>query len=345
MAIAQSGFVYVATNRTTGNSVIQYSRASNGLLTKLTEVSTGGLGGAGNGVGSLDPLGSQDSLVLSGTGSLLLVVNAGSNQLASMSAGSGGLHLLSNVSSGGTFPNSVAMNGSLVYVLNAQGTPNISAFRLDSDGVLQPIAGSTRDLPGGSASAPHDVRFSPDGTRLLVTKGGTNEIDIFELANDGTVSGVVTQSSAGSGPFGMRFGRAGALLTAEAGSNSVSSYVLTAQNTLTVISAVVPDTQQASCWISVVATGKFGFVSNTGSGTVSAYHVSGNGTLDLLSAVAGTLPGGAPIDSALSFDSAFLYVVDSAQGGIMSFRVEGASLIPLARTAGLPASNQGIAAQ
>jgi 6-phosphogluconolactonase len=275
----------------------------------------------------------------------LLAINAGSNQLSSLSAGRSGVRLLSNISSGGSFPNSVALNGSLVYVVNAHGTPNISGFRLDSAGILSPIAGSTRNLPGGSAAAPHDIRFSPDGTRVLVTEDRTNQIDVFQLDNMGLVTGVVTQASAGSGPFGMRFGRDGVLVNAEANTASVSSYFLTPKDTLSVISPSVANGQAATCWISLTGTGKFGFVSNTASGTVSSYQISGNGTLNLVSSVAASADGGAPIDSALSGDSAFLYVLDSALGRILSFQVHGSSLVPLAIIAGLPTSIRGIAAQ
>ena len=72
-----------------------------------------------------------------------------------------------------------------------------------------------------------------------MTEGGTNQIDIFELGNNGLVTGVTTQASAGSGPFGMRFGRGGVLVNAEANSNSVSSYGLNSNDTLTVISPAV----------------------------------------------------------------------------------------------------------
>jgi len=81
-------------------------------------------------------------------------------------------------------------------------------------------------------------------------------------------------ASAGQGPFGMKFGRAGILLSAEAGSNSVSSYVLTSSDTLAVVSGAVPNGQQATCWISLTGDGKMGFVSNTASDDLSSYAVS-----------------------------------------------------------------------
>jgi 6-phosphogluconolactonase len=338
-----SGFVYVMTNAT-ANSVNQYSRGDDGSLTFVQNVLTGGSGGSGNGVGNLDPLGSQDSLVLNSAGSLLVAVNAGSNQLSSISAGSGGLRLLSTVGSGGVFPNSVAVNGTLVYVLNAH-SPNISGFRLDSTGTLSPIPGSTFTIPGSGLVSPHDIRFTPDGTRLVVTVEGTNQIDIFDLNNSGVVTGVKSQPAAGVGPFGFKFGRGGVLINAEATSASVSSYELTSQDTLRVISPAVTDGQAATCWISLTADGKFGFVSNTGSGTISTYHVSNDGTLSLENAVTASLSGGAPIDSALSSDSAFFYVLDSQSGGIVFYRVTGGSLHRLGSVTGLPTSIQGIAAQ
>ncbi|HEU5401643.1 MAG TPA: beta-propeller fold lactonase family protein, partial [Terriglobales bacterium] len=199
--------------------------------------------------------------------------------------------------------------------------------------------------PGGTAAGAHDIRFSPDGTRVLVAEGGTNQIDIFELDGAGLVSNVTTQAAAGAGTFGLRFGRSGVLLSAEAGSNSVSSYELTASDTLSVISAAVPDTQAASCWISLTRDGKFAFVSNTGSGTISAFHVAANGTVDLESAIDGSVPNGHPIDSALSSDSAFFYTVDTNGGRVAEFRIHGGSLKPIGFVTGLPATTQGIAAQ
>jgi 6-phosphogluconolactonase (cycloisomerase 2 family) len=338
-----TGFVYVMTNDPSGNSAVQFSRGSDGTLTKVSEVPTGGSGGTGNGVGNLDPLGSQDSLVLS-AGSVLVAVNAGSNEVSALSAGATGLRLLNTIPSGGSFPNSVALRDNLVYVLNAHGVPNVSGFRLGPAG-LAPIANSTHPLPGGSAAVPHDVRFSPDGLRLLVSEEGTNQIDIFEVGSSGLITGVFTERSAGSGPFGMRFARSAVLLNAEANSASVSSYELTADDRLTDISGAVADGQAATCWISVTGDTKFAFVSNTGAGNLSSYHVSQNGTLDLEQAVAATAAGGAPIDSAFSADSAFLYVVDSALGRILIYGAHGASLALIGTVGSLPTTVQGIAAQ
>lgn len=335
------GFVYVATNANP-NSVIQYVRSIDGSLHQNSAALTGG---SGTGPIGVDPLTSQDSLILSPDGSLVIVVNAGSDEVSSLSAGSAGIQTVSTVPSNGTFPNSVAMNGSLVYVLNAKGTPNVTAFHVDAGGALAAIPGSTRELPGGGAAAPHDVRFSPDGSRLIVTDGGTNQIDVFQLDSDGMATAVTTTPSAGAVPFGMRFGRVGALIVTEAASASASSYALTPLDTLSVISPAVANGQAATCWVSVTPGGKFAFVSNTASSTLSSYQVSGSGTLNLANPVAATAGGGAPIDSAISGDGSFLFVVDSAKGRILTYRIHGASLHPAGVVTGLPLSVQGIAAR
>lgn len=344
-AVAQagnSGFVYVMTNQASGNTVLQFRRFANGSLAQVQEVSTGGLGSGG----TLNPLASQDSLVLSGDGRLLLAVNAGSDEVSVLGVGRKGMVLLDVEPSGGDFPNSVAIHGDLVYVLNAHGTPNVTGFRLDHDGTLEAIPGSTRELPGDRAAAPNHVRFSPDGTRLLVTEGGTHQIDVFEIGDDGLIVDVLTQPSAGLVPFSFAFGHGGVVIVAEAGSASASSYRLEGDGTLDVISAAVPNGQAASCWIALTRSGKHAFISNTAAATISSYRVDGNGDLALIEAVAAaTGAGSAPIDSALSRNSRFLYVVDSTLGRVLIYRVAGADLVPIGSVTGLPTSLQGIAAQ
>src|SRR5947208_3118029 len=331
------GFVYVMTNKSTGNSVIQYRRSGNGSLTWLNEVATGGNGTGANGA---DPLGSQNSLVLGGEGKILLAANAGSNEISVLEVINGKLVWRSKSPSGGTFPNSVALFDDLVYVLNAQGTPNIAGFRLDANGNLHPIPNATVNLPSGSTGA-NDIRFTPDGGHLLVTVSGTNEILLFDVGDDGVAGAAVAQPSAGASPFGIAFGHDGVVIVSEA-AGSASSY-RQSDDTLDVISGAVTDTQRASCWISVTKSARLAYVSNTGSGTISSFQISGKGELSLLNAVAAN-PGGAPIDSAFSRDSRFLYVVDSATGKTLIFRNSDSRLSPVG-TVSIPAGSQGIAAQ
>jgi len=305
----------------------------------LREVPTGG---SGSGPTQVDPLGSQDSLVLSGDGSLLLAVNAGSNEVSVLGLKGTTLTWLSKTNSGGDFPNSVAVDKDLVYVLNAQGTPHISGFRLNG-GRLTAIPNSNVNVPGGTAGGANDIRFSPDGSQLLLTESATNQIDIFPIGDDGVAGSPVGQASAGGSPFGIRFGHEGVAVVSEA-AGSASSYQL-GDLTLTVISGAVVNTQKASCWISLTRTGRYAYLSNTGSGTLSSYAVAADGQLTLAKAIAASAAGSAPIDSALSRDSRFLYVDDSAQGRVLLFRVDGASLIPIGTVPSLPKSIQGITAQ
>ena len=332
-----AGFVYVMTNKSAGNSVIQYRRSGNGSLTWLNEVATGGNGTGANGA---DPLGSQNSLVLGREGKILLAANAGSNEVSVLEVSNGKLIWLSKLASGGTFPNSVALFDDLVYVLNAQGTPNIAGFRLDANGTLHAIPNATVNLPSGSTGA-NDIRFTPDGGNLLVTVSGTNQILLFDVGDDGIAGAPVAQPSAGASPFGIAFGHDGVVIVSEA-AGSASSYRLS-DDTLDAISGAVADTQMASCWISVTKSARLAYVSNTGSGTISSFQISGKGELSLLNAVAAN-PGGAPIDSSLSRDSRFLYVVESAQGKTLIFRNVDSRLSPIG-TVSVPVGSQGIAAE
>src|SRR5262249_40868462 len=122
-----AGAVYLATNATAGNQVLVLARAGDGELSPPQAFSTGGTG-TGRG------LGNQGGVVLADGDRLLLVVNAGSNEISVFAVTSDGLELLDRVPSGGQRPISVTVFRDLVYVLNAGGSGNISGFRLDPHG-------------------------------------------------------------------------------------------------------------------------------------------------------------------------------------------------------------------
>ena len=72
-----AGAVYTMTNSPGGNAVEAYARASDGSLSPVGTYPTGGDGGA---------LGSGHSIAVSGDGSVVVNVNAGSNSVSAFAA-------------------------------------------------------------------------------------------------------------------------------------------------------------------------------------------------------------------------------------------------------------------
>lgn len=343
-ARGRSGAVYVLTNQSTGNAVIVFRRAPDGRLMLSGSFPTGG---AGKGSGA-DPLGSQGALVL-GTGCrLLFAVNAGSNEISEFAVGGVHLRLLDKVPSGGAMPVSIAVQGGLVYVLNAGGVPNIHGFFIDPvNNHLVSLRGSRRALAGGSAAAPAQVGFSPDGSVLMVTEKGTQTIDTYTLNDDGYASGPMPQASSGATPFGFAFVHRGFVLVSEAGPNALSSYEVDENGDLEIVTGSLENGQKATCWAVATRDGRFAYTASAATAAISSYTVGRDGILNLLNPVAGaTANGSVPTDMALSTDSRFLCVRDGGNGTVSAFRVEAdGSLTPLGATGSIPLGSQGIAAR
>jgi 6-phosphogluconolactonase (cycloisomerase 2 family) len=345
------------TNQPTGNAVTAFSRAPDGTLTLVGTFPTGGLGTGG---GS-DPLRSQGSLILSGqepgarvglrSNQLLFAVNAGSNEISVLAVERDRLRLVSKVASGGVRPTSLTLHKDLLYVLNA-GSGTINGFTVDHDGELTPLAGSTRPITGGAAADPAQVEFTPDGRLLVVTGKMTNVIDTYRVDHEGLASGPIPNRSNGLTPFGFAFDNRGNLIVSEAfggapNQAAMSSYTVSRDGVLTVVSGSVRDFQTAACWVVITNDGRYAYTSNTGSSTISSYQVRPDGSLTLLESVAATTdPGSSPIDMALSAGSRYLYVLNNVTGTIDAFSVEpDGGLSPVAGAGGLPPNAQGIAAK
>ncbi len=335
------GSVYTETNAASGNAVVWYTRAVDGSLTWQASFSTGGLG-TGSG------LGSQGAVVLGDDGSVLVAVDAGSDQISAFRVMSTGLTLTDTVASGGTMPVSVAISGDLVYVVNAGGSPSIAGFTLGTDGSLTPISGSVQTLTG---TGPAEIAFDPTGQVLVVTEKATSTIDTFVVGAEGAAGPAMSHASNGATPFGFAFDNKGDLIVSEVGggpmgTSALSSYAVGADGSLTTISASVPDFEFAACWVVTTNNGKFAFTSNAHppSNDLSSYAVGPDGQLALSQEVAAR-PGHGPTDLALSGNSKFLYVLNSADGSIAGFGVHGdGSLASLSLVSGLPLSDGGLAA-
>src|SRR5260370_12740477 len=100
LADGRTGDVYVMTNQTTGNSVMVFHRDAAGMLSFVGSFASGG-NGAGTGA---DPLGSQNSLVLSENERLLFTVNAGSNSVSVFAVSGDQLNLVDILPSSAAMP-------------------------------------------------------------------------------------------------------------------------------------------------------------------------------------------------------------------------------------------------
>ena len=306
----QFNAVYTATNDPTGNSIIAYSRSSDGTLVRGATVATGGVG-----LGSEPPFGfpivdSSGSINLTPDGRLLFVVNAGDNTVSSFRIdGNGVPRLVDRESSGGVLPVSLTSNGHLLYVVN-ELSGNISGYSFSESGKLTPIAGSTQSLsipgPDGIAAA---IGFSPNGRVVVVTErylplaGSPHApqngvIDTFTINTDGSANPVQGHTAATPTPFGFSFSGPGHLLTSSAGAadtasgvapevgdtsqfnGSAQSYNLSDSGALTPTSNA-PSLGRATCWMVVTSDGKWAFGSNTLSGQVGAPATIGSGIAGL----------------------------------------------------------------
>lgn len=267
--------VYVQTNDAAKNEVLAFERGTDGALAPKGAYATGGRGTG-------EPhLPSQSSIVISGDGRHLLVVNAGSDELSLFAIEDGGLALLDHVASGGSVPTSVAVTDDLVYVLN-NGTPNIAGFRISEAGLVE-LEGSDRPLSAADAD-PAAISFSPDGRTLAATERGTDSISAYAIDERGYADGPVTIASAGKTPYGFDFTAEGAMIVTEAfggavGEAAASSYSLTDAGKVAPVSGSVGDTRTEVCWAAVTNDGQLAYVTNFGDGTISSYEIADDGGL------------------------------------------------------------------
>ena len=341
---SDAGAVFVMTNGADKNEIVAYKRHADGSLSEGNIYSTGGRGSGG----LTDPLGSQGSLTLTQDHSILLAVNAGSGNISVFRVFGDQLLLVDRVHCGGSEPVAVAQHGNLVYVVNAGGTSSVTGFHLDHSGRLSPLANSTTFLTTANSGAA-SLSFSPDGKFLLVTEKLTNNIDAFHVQNDGVLSPIVVNPSAGPGLFGVLFAPNGTVLATATGpaggsdASTLSSYAVQANGTLSAISATVPTDANATCWHVVTPDGHFVYTSNPGSGTISGFALGTNGELTAIGGtIVATLPAGsANLDIAIAADGKFLYTVDSGSGKVSVLGVNADGTLTTLNEVGGPSANSG----
>jgi 6-phosphogluconolactonase (cycloisomerase 2 family) len=340
--------VFVQTDELDGNHVAVYDRANDGTLSPAGTYATGGRGGAAPGA-VVDKLASQGSLVYDAQDSLLFAVNAGSDSFSVFAVDGDTLSLQDVLPSGGQFPDSIAVHGRFVYVLNSGGAGSVQGYRIDGH-TLHAVNGSNRSLDLGNTNppaflaSPGQIGFTPDGRRLIVTTtASTSSFVVFDVRAAGRLDTAVVTPSATLVPFGFTFDAAGRVVAAEAGGSVLTTYTLNADNTLSGAQSE-PDGQAALCWVASV--GGFYYVANAGSASISGYQIDGNGAPSFVTSggVVGSTEAGA-IDLVGSSDGRFLYVQSGGTGNVDEFAVASdGTLTKIGVVTGLNAGFEGIAA-
>ena len=245
--------------------------------------------------------------------------------------------------SGGVMPISLTVQNHLLYVLNGGAPTNITGFSTEH-GDLTPIPGSTRAL-GPGASGPARISFSRDGHVLAVTEKSTSSIETFFVDHDVPDAAAVFASTGGT-PFGFDFDKRGNLLVSNA-TGSASSYSLSHEGRVNVISGAVPTFQGAPCWLVTSNDGRYAYTANAGPGTISGFTVGKDGSLTLLTPGGATASLGAtshPLDEAVTNDG-YLYNLTDGLHQITGFSIgRDGGLTNAGFVAGLPAGAAGIAA-
>ena len=317
-----SDAVFVQTDAASGNQVEVYSRAADGALTLVRGYATGGLGGALTG-SVVDHLASQGSLTYDAAHSLLYAVNAGSNTVSVFAVDGTGLTLRQTISSGGTYPVSIAAHGNVVYVLNAENGGAIQGYRVEG-GKLALEAGWNRQL-GLDADAtpqfthtPGQVGFTADGRQLLVTtKAAGNDVYVYNVGWDGSPSTSVTINTLpGAVPFGFVNTGSHQIALVEAGTSTVVTDRVNSDGTLTQLASYATG-QAATCWIATSGDGLL-FASNAGSADETSLRLGNGGALTGLGQ---TTTNAGTVDAAATPNGRYLYVQTGGAGIVDEYSV------------------------
>lgn len=339
------GSVYVMDNNPDGNRIIFYGRFTDGRLFRFGSVRTGGLGAGDN--ASADPLGGQESIVLSDDNRFLYLVNAGSDSISVFFINRIGRPILiQEVSSNGDFPVSLTIDDDLLYVLNSGSDGSIAGYDIANNGRLSLIEGSIRSLGTGQVGppvggerniAPGDIAFDSINRRLVIPFGAGTELGEGRVLsftvddNDLPSENFVETVAQGRLPFSVDFTRNGTALISDALGpfagdpasgdigGGLSSFDFTDGANLVPINTVA-NGQIETCWVRVAHTSDLVFTTSTGAGAISTYSVSRNGQISVVDPIAATGIV-SPIDFDLTDDDEYLYVTTGA-GGVRGFAVD-----------------------
>jgi 6-phosphogluconolactonase (cycloisomerase 2 family) len=288
--------VYVETNDPDAgqNAVLAFRQnPHDGSLKEIGSFKTGGTGQI-NLPKVIGPDDSSQEVVSTADGQFLFAINQGSSTISSFRIDRDGrLDRIGIFDSGGVQSDSIGIAGDKLYVSNRgdsavghPGTvaPNITAFRIDDDGALVPIAGSTVTFPVDTS--PSQNLISRDGKLLFAdifavpgsTASQGNTLAPFQIQPGGSLK------LAPGGNLGAPVSPP-LLLGADTNPNQPVIYAgLTGVNQIAVFTfdktgqltfaGTSPDQGAGPCWIAVSPDGKYLYSGDTGTDSVGVFSLA-----------------------------------------------------------------------
>ncbi len=322
---ADAGAVFLMTNSNAGNQILQFARRADGSLVPLGSTPTGGNGSGGN----VDPLGSQNSLLLTQDKSSLLAVNSASGTISSFRVFGASLQLVDIQSTGGSAPNAIAQWGDLVYVLNAAGNSSVVGFKLEEGRLIRipsAIGYLSTALSGGSS-----ISFTSDGKVLLAAERVTGLIDAFPVNPNGTLGAASVTSYPGIFDFAIA-PRSGLLISV--GGPNIESNLVNDDAKLTSLAST--PIFAGACWVVVTPNG-FVYGSTGGSNIIDGYSVTASGFFTAIgTGEVATVASGALLDLALSEDGKYLYANNGGAGAVDIWTINADGSLQAQRPVTLP---------
>jgi 6-phosphogluconolactonase len=315
-------------NNPVGLSVFRLD-PTNGALTLVQEVAS-----ANPSFVALDP-----------TRRFLYVVNeiddfegqkAGSAEAYAINPATGEITLLNRQSVKGTIPAHLAVDptGRYLIVANYVGG-NFVVLPIESDGRLGPVVDEVIDKGHGpnvqrqASPHPHGITFDPAGRFLATADLGTDEIQIFQLANGKLVPISKASTAPGAGPRHIVFHPNGRVLFVINELNAtVTSFAFDPDKgeigrELQTISTEPPGYSgpKSTAEIAIDPSGKFLYASNRGHNSIVGYRIDpATGRLDVIGHAAEGIVF--PRSFAIDPSGKWLYVANQKADTIVQFAID-----------------------
>jgi 6-phosphogluconolactonase len=261
---------------------------------------------------------------------------AGSAEAYAINPATGEITLLNRQSVKGPIPAHLAVDptGRYLVVANYVGG-NFVVLPIESDGRLAPVISEIVDAGHGpnaqrqASPHPHGITFDPAGRFLATADLGTDEIQIFQLANGKLVPTSKASTAPGAGPRHIVFQRSGRVIFVINELNAtVSSFAYDPDKgaigqELQTISTEPPGYTgpKSTAEIAFHPSGKFLYASNRGHNSIAGYRV--DPATGRLSVIGYATEGVAfPRNFAIDPSGIWLYVANQKADTIVQFRID-----------------------